>query len=99
MTDTATPAPLFLVTITANRGKWREVALVARWQDAVEAAKRHVGEHNPIDGCSTPVHEWRSAEAEDSLGPRLALHRNTSFGERTATVVALVVDSNFVTAA
>lgn len=88
---------LFLVTIKANRGKWQEVAVVASYDDAVAAVERHVGEHNEVDGCSTPVQKWFSGDmAEPGTGVRCRMSRGTSFGERSGTVTALLVGGNFV---
>jgi hypothetical protein len=58
-------APEYLMVETRERG--------------IELADAHVGEHNPVDSCSSERSSWSS---ETSYITR----RNTSFGVRKATV-------------
>jgi hypothetical protein len=72
---------LFLL-ITENK-HIRQVKLFTDPVEAEQAARAWVGDHNPIDGCSTEAH------AESFAGPhgtRFYVSRSTSFGIRRAEV-------------
>lgn len=50
------------------------------FEEAVEEARKFVGDHNEADSCSTPRHEHRSDR------PYFCARRSTSFGQRVAQV-------------
>lgn len=71
----------FLVRLKTRRTD--TVQLVGTFAKGAAMARKHVGDHNPIDGCSAPATErgCRIGGIE-----ALTVARSTSFGERRATV-------------
>lgn len=76
------------VLITRRRGS-ANARLVEDYDEAVNAAREHVGEHNPVDGCSTRVLEDTRRRTH---GLEFSCSRSTSFGHRSATVRAIGTD-------
>ncbi len=66
--------------------------LYADKRNAIASGILFCGEHNPIDGCSTPptIRDKISAHS----GSHWSCQRNTSFGERTAEVfeISSIID-------
>lgn len=65
------------------------VLLTEDFDSAVERARAFIGEHNPIDGCSTPPAIEMSAN-------RFYGQRHSSFGLRKAWVIS--INTNELTA-
>lgn len=72
---------VLLYTETCNRGKhtYQCVFDSRDFDKAWEKALEFVGEHSPVDGCSTEPRKWKSGET-------YGIARGTSFGDRMATV-------------
>lgn len=60
-----------------------QVKLVRAFEEGTAEARRFVGDHNPVDGCSAPPLESGSKVGGKE---KFAILRQTSFGERRATV-------------
>jgi hypothetical protein len=60
-----------------------QVRLVRSFAEGAKMARKHVGDHDPVDGCSAPA-----VERGTRLGgiEALTVRRSTSFGERFASV-------------
>jgi hypothetical protein len=71
----------FLVRLKTRRTD--QVRLVSSFAKGAKMAREHVGDHDPIDGCSAPAIErgMRLSAIE-----ALTVRRSTSFGERFASV-------------
>lgn len=71
----------FLVRLKTRRTD--TVQLVGTFAKGAAMARKHVGDHDPIDGCSAPATErgCRVGGIE-----ALVVRRSTSFGERYGSV-------------
>lgn len=75
---------MFLVIL--KRGPMQRAHLTQNGETATAMAKAFVGEHNPVDGCSTPVEETVGE------GGRVIRTRASSFGRRYATILPIAFD-------
>lgn len=71
----------FLVRLKTRRTD--TVQLVSTFAKGAALARKHVGDHNEVDGCSSPALE-RGCRVNGIEA--LTVRRSTSFGERVATV-------------
>lgn len=70
------------ILITRRKGS-AQAKLAEVYTEAVEAANKHAGYHNPTDGCSSaPIHTTKRG----TYGSEYHVSRSSSFGMRSATV-------------
>ncbi len=68
--------------LRATTGRTDTVQLFEHVADGIEAARKHVGDHNPVDGCS-------SERVELDKNRVFRCSRSTSWGLRTASVTPI----------
>lgn len=76
---------MFLLTKKNRHATW--IAILSDQDTAMRLAQEFVGEHNPVDGCST-----ERRERLPKNGREYHVERNTSFGLRQASVIQLELD-------
>lgn len=74
----------FLVRLQSKHND--SIRMVNSFAEGAKLARKHVGDHNPIDGCSSPATE-RGCRIDGIEA--LTVARSTSFGERRGTVQPL----------
>lgn len=79
--------PLFLL-ITDLKGR-RSARLYESATTAEEIARKFVGDHNPVDGCSS---EPRAESYGGKNGTVFYISRSSSFGTRRASVYPIGTD-------
>lgn len=73
---------MLLVEHTSGRNgrvQFRYITDSDRFDEAWEGCVAFVGEHNPVDGCSTKPRKYVDGETH-------GISRSTSFGTRAATI-------------